>query len=83
MWELGNENIDVINYTSNTSLFISRALSPVTSSITIDEDNSRAEVFKARPSLFSYRRGGTNIRCGSISGYENDARDVDDTEDVH
>ena len=84
--ELGNENIDVINYTSNTSLFISRALSPAKlSSITIDEDNSRAEVFlKPDQVSLAIGRGGTNIRlAGSISGYEIDVyRDVDDTEDV-
>jgi len=84
--ELGNENIDVINYTSNTSLFISRALSPAkVSSINIDEDNSRAEVFlKPDQVSLAIGRGGTNIRlAGSISGYEIDVyRDVDDTEDV-
>lgn len=84
--ELGNENIDVINYTSNTSLFISRALSPAkVSSITIDEDNSRAEVFlKPDQVSLAIGRGGTNIRlAGSISGYEIDVyRDVDDSEDV-
>ncbi|MDG2164822.1 MAG: transcription termination factor NusA [Flavobacteriales bacterium] len=84
--ELGNENIDVIYYTSNTSLFISRALSPAkVSSITIDEDNSRAEVFlKPDQVSLAIGRGGTNIRlAGSISGYEIDVyRDVDDTEDV-
>ncbi len=84
--ELGNENIDVINYTSNKSLFISRALSPAkVSSITIDEDNSRAEVFlKPDQVSLAIGRGGTNIRlAGSISGYEIDVyRDVDDSEDV-
>tara|TARA_B100000963_G_scaffold127182_1_gene111026 strand:- start:406 stop:1641 length:1236 start_codon:yes stop_codon:yes gene_type:complete len=84
--ELGNENIDVINYTSNTSLFISRALSPAkVTSINIDEDNLRAEVFlKPDQVSLAIGRGGTNIRlAGSISGYEIDVyRDVDDTEDV-
>ena len=84
--ELGNENIDVINYTSNTSLFISRALSPAkVSSITIDENNRRAEVFlKPDQVSLAIGRGGTNIRlAGSISGYEIDVyRDVDDSEDV-
>lgn len=84
--ELGNENIDVINYTSNTSLFISRALSPAkVSSITIDEDNSRAEVFlKPDQVSLAIGRGGSNIRlAGSITGYEIDVyRDVDDSEDV-
>jgi len=84
--ELGNENIDVINYTSNTSLFITRALSPAkVSSITIDEDNNRAEVFlKPDQVSLAIGRGGTNIRlAGAISGYEIDVyRDVDDSEDV-
>jgi len=84
--ELGNENIDVINYTSNTSLFISRALSPAkVSSITIDEDNNRAEVFlKPDQVSLAIGRGGSNIRlAGAISGYEIDVyRDVDDSEDV-
>lgn len=84
--ELGNENIDVINYTSNTSLFISRALSPAkVSSISIDNDNNRAEVFlKPDQVSLAIGRGGSNIRlAGAISGYEIDVyRDVDDTEDV-
>ena len=84
--ELGNENIDVINYTSNTSLFITRALSPAKiSSITLDEDNNRAEVFlKPDQVSLAIGRGGTNIRlAGSITGYEIDVyRDVDDSEDV-
>jgi len=84
--ELGNENIDVINYTSNTSLFISRALSPAkVSSITLDEDNNRAEVFlKPDQVSLAIGRGGSNIRlAGAISGYEIDVyRDVDDSEDV-
>jgi N utilization substance protein A len=84
--ELGNENIDVINYTSNNSLFITRALSPAkVSSITIDEDNNRAEVFlKPDQVSLAIGRGGSNIRlAGSITGYEIDVyRDVDDSEDV-
>jgi N utilization substance protein A len=44
--ELGNENIDVINYTSNIQLYITRALSPAkVSSIKINEETKRAEVF--------------------------------------
>ena len=84
--ELGNENIDVINYTSNTSLFITRALSPAkVSSLTVDEDNRRAEVFlKPDQVSLAIGRGGTNIRlAGSITGYEIDVyRDIDDSEDV-
>ena len=66
--------------------FISRALSPAkVTSINIDEDNLRAEVFlKPDQVSLAIGRGGTNIRlAGSISGYEIDVyRDVDDTEDV-
>lgn len=84
--ELGNENIDVINYTSNISLFITRALSPAkVSSLTVDEDNNRAEVFlKPDQVSLAIGRGGTNIRlAGSITGYEIDVyRDIDDSEDV-
>ena len=84
--ELGNENIDVINYTSNTSLFITIALSPAkVSSLTVDEDNNRAEVFlKPDQVSLAIGRGGTNIRlAGSITGYEIDVyRDIDDSEDV-
>jgi N utilization substance protein A len=84
--ELGNENIDVINYTSNTSLFITRALSPAkVSSLTVDEDNNRAEVYlKPDQVSLAIGRGGTNIRlAGSITGYEIDVyRDIDDSEDV-
>jgi N utilization substance protein A len=83
---LGNENIDVINYTSNISLFITRALSPAkVSSITVDEDNNRAEVYlKPDQVSLAIGRGGTNIRlAGSITGYEIDVyRDIDDSEDV-
>lgn len=66
--ELGNENIDVINYTSNTKLFIQRALSPAKiSSISIDEENHKAEVF-LRPEEVSLAigRGGLNIKLASM-----------------
>ena len=66
--ELGNENIDVINYTSNIKLFIQRALSPAKiSSITVDEENHKAEVF-LRPEEVSLAigRGGLNIKLASM-----------------
>ncbi len=73
--ELGNENIDVINYTSNTQLLITRALSPArVTSIKIDEENKRAEVM-LRPEEVSKAigRGGHNIRlAGQLTGYEID-----------
>ncbi len=84
--ELGNENIDVINFTNNTQLFITRALSPAKiTSISIDEDNSRAEVFlKPDQVSLAIGKGGFNIRlAGQLTGYEIDVyRDIDEDEDV-
>ncbi|WP_289664897.1 transcription termination factor NusA [Flavobacterium panacagri] len=73
--ELGNENIDVINYTNNIQLFITRALSPAkVSSIKIDEDSKRAEVFlKLEEVSKAIGRGGHNIKlAGQLTGYELD-----------
>jgi len=73
--ELGNENIDVINYTTNTQLFISRALSPAkVSSIKIDEATHRADVFlKLEEVSKAIGRGGHNIKlAGLLTGYELD-----------
>jgi transcription termination/antitermination protein NusA len=85
--ELRNENIDVINFTSNPTLYISRALSPAKiSSISIDEATKRAEVFlKPDQVSLAIGKGGFNIKlAGSLTGYEIDVyRDTDqDTEDV-
>jgi transcription termination/antitermination protein NusA len=85
--ELKNENIDVINYTSNTQLFIQRALSPAKiTSIKLDEENKRAEVFlKPDQVSLAIGKGGHNIRlAGRLTGYEIDVyRDTDeDVEDV-
>lgn len=70
--ELHNENIDVINYTSNPSLFIQRALSPAkVSSIHLDEEAKKAEVF-LRPEEVSLAigKGGMNIKLASmLTGY--------------
>ncbi|MBQ7869626.1 MAG: transcription termination/antitermination protein NusA [Prevotella sp.] len=66
--ELCNENIDVINYSSNTQLFIQRALSPaVVSSITLDMENHKAEVY-LQPDQVSLAigRGGMNIKLASM-----------------
>jgi len=85
--ELRNENIDVINYTSNTALYIQRALSPANiTSVTLDDETKRAEVFM-RPDQVSLAigKGGYNIKlAGKLTGYEIDVyRDSDtDTEDV-
>jgi transcription termination/antitermination protein NusA len=73
--ELGNENIDVINYTSNIQLYITRALSPAkVSSIKINEETKRAEVFlKLEEVSKAIGRGGHNIRlAGQLTGYELD-----------
>ncbi|GGB69880.1 transcription termination/antitermination protein NusA [Flavobacterium suaedae] len=73
--ELGNENIDVINYTTNTQLYISRALSPAKiSSIKIDEENKKAEVFlKLEEVSKAIGRGGHNIKlAGYLTGYDLD-----------
>jgi transcription termination/antitermination protein NusA len=73
--ELGNENIDVINYTSNIQLYITRALSPAkVSSIKINEETKRAEVFlKLEEVSKAIGRGGHNIRlAGLLTGYELD-----------
>lgn len=87
--ELGNENIDVINYTTNTQLYITRALSPAkVSSVKIDEESKRAEVFlKLEEVSKAIGRSGQNIRlAGQLTGYELDviregfAQEEDDVE---
>ncbi len=73
--ELGNENIDVINYTSNPQLFITRALSPArVSSVKINDETMRAEVMlKPEEVSKAIGRGGSNIRlAGQLTGYEID-----------
>lgn len=85
--ELKNENIDVINYTSNAQLFITRSLSPAKiTSVKIDEDSKRAEVFlKPDQVSLAIGKGGHNIKlAGKLTGYEIDVyRDTDvETEDV-
>ena len=79
--ELRNENIDVINYTSNPQLFIQRALSPAKiSSIRLDEEGKHAEVF-LRPDEVSLAigKGGLNIKLASmLTGYQIDVyRDLE------
>ncbi len=73
--ELGNENIDVINYTGNPQLFVTRALSPArVSSVTLDDESKRAEVYlKPEEVSKAIGKGGFNIRlAGQLSGYEID-----------
>ncbi len=83
--ELGNENIDVINYTNNLQLFITRALNPArVNSMKIDEDNNRVEVI-LNPEEVSKAigRGGHNIRlAGQLTGYEIDVFREGAEEDV-
>jgi len=84
--ELGNENIDVVNYTDNLKLYISRALSPAkVSSLVIDEDNKKVDVtLKPDQVSLAIGKGGFNIRlAGQLTGYEIDVyRDTDEEEDV-
>ena len=83
--ELGNENIDVKNYTNNVQLFITRALSPArVTSVKLDEENKRAEVM-LRPEEVSKAigRGGHNIRlAGQLTGFEIDVYREGVEEDV-
>jgi N utilization substance protein A len=85
--ELRNENIDVINYTTNTKLFIQRALNPAKiSNIKLIEDEKRAEVFlKPEEVSLAIGKGGLNIKLASqLTGYEIDVyREMEeDDEDV-
>ncbi|WP_353138035.1 transcription termination factor NusA [Pseudopedobacter sp.] len=73
--ELKNENIDVINFTNNISLYIQRALSPAKiSSIKLDEETKRAAVYlKPDQVSLAIGRGGHNIKlAGKLTGYEID-----------
>lgn len=83
--ELKNENIDVINYTSNVQLFIQRALSPAKiSSIKLNEEDLRADVFlKPEEVSLAIGKGGLNIKLASmLAGYEIDVyRDIDEDEE--
>ncbi|WP_340075258.1 transcription termination factor NusA [Leptobacterium sp. I13] len=83
--ELGNENIDVINYTNNLQLLITRALSPAKiTSVTLDEENKRAEVtLKPEEVSKAIGKGGYNIRlAGQLAGYEIDVYREGIEEDV-
>lgn len=83
--ELGNENIDVINYTNNPQLFISRALSPAkVTSVTLNEATKRAEVMlKPEEVSKAIGKGGYNIRlAGQLTGYEIDVYREGIEEDV-
>ena len=86
--ELRNENIDVINFSANTQLFIQRALNPAkVSSIKLHEENKRADVYlKPEEVSMAIGKGGLNIRLASqLTGYEIDVyREIaPDDEDVN
>ena len=85
--ELRNENIDVINYTTNTQLFITRALNPAkVSSINIDENTKRVAVYLPSDQVsLAIGKGGFNIKlAGKLAGYEIDVyrEDSEDEYDV-
>ncbi|MEN9920000.1 MAG: transcription termination/antitermination protein NusA [Bacteroidota bacterium] len=87
--ELRNENIDIINYTSNMNLYIQRALSPAKiTTIKLNDEDRKAEVF-LRPEEVSLAigKGGLNIKLASmLTGYTIDVyRDIDDfdEEDIY
>ncbi|MEG2947179.1 MAG: transcription termination factor NusA, partial [Bacteroidales bacterium] len=83
--ELRNENIDVINYTQNTSLFIQRSLSPAKiSSIRLNEEKKTAEVFlKPEEVSLAIGKGGMNIRLACmLTDYTIDVyRDIDEAQE--
>ena len=73
--ELKNENIDVINFTTNLQLYITRALSPAkVSSVKLDDENNKAEVYLSPDQVsLAIGRGGHNIKlAGKLTGYEID-----------
>ena len=89
--ELRNENIDIINYTSNTTLFITRALSPAkVLSVELNDEAKTASVYM-RPEEVSLAigKGGLNIKlAGMLTGYEIDVfrhseEDDNDEEDIY
>ena len=87
--ELRNENIDVINYTSNTQLYIQRALAPAKiSSMNINEEEKKADIYlKPDEVSLAIGKGGFNIKLASmLTGYQIDVyREMDDAdaEDIY
>ena len=85
--ELHNENIDVINYSSNPELAIKRALSPAkVSSIRIDEETKKAEVFLLPEEVsLAIGKSGSNIKLATmLTGYDIDVyREEEDEDDIY
>ena len=85
--ELKNENIDVINYTDNFQLYVSRALNPAKiNSINVDEESKKIDVYLDSDQVsLAIGKGGFNIKlAGYLTGYEIDVyRESDETEDSH
>ncbi len=87
--ELRNENIDVINYTSNVNLYIQRALAPAKiSSMEIDEENKKAKVYLLPEEVsLAIGKGGYNVKLASmLTGYEIDVyREIneEDLDDIY
>jgi N utilization substance protein A len=87
--ELRNENIDVINYTSNINLYIQRALAPAKiSSMEIDDENKKAKVYLQPDEVsLAIGKGGYNVKLASmLTGYEIDVYreiDEDDLDDIY
>jgi len=84
--ELKNENIDIINYTNNKNLYVTRALAPAQiNSLKFDDDDTRVSVY-LNPDQVSKAigRGGLNIKLASrLTGYEIDVfRDIADDEEI-
>ncbi|MCK9302129.1 MAG: transcription termination factor NusA [Bacteroidales bacterium] len=83
--ELKSENIDVVNYTTNTSLYITRALSPAKiSSIVLHEDTKKADVYMKPDQVFyAIGKNGYNIKlAGKLTGYDIDVYRESDVDDV-
>lgn len=87
--ELRNENIDIINFTNNESLFIQRALTPAkVTSIDLDSENKRASVYLDPDQVsLAIGKGGTNIKLASkLTGFEidvyrnTDGQEIDDVD---
>jgi N utilization substance protein A len=87
--ELRNENIDIVNFTNNTSLYIQRALTPAKiSTISLDDQNKRASVYlKSDQVSLAIGKGGSNIKLASkLTDYEidvyrdNEEGEIDDVD---